>query len=128
MVENLASGLDEAEVPTEVTAPNEVDDNPFVTPPGEELATTSPAAEKKARGKRTIVKGVDRQGGEQEPTVTKTLFGDADVAEIDRQNNLRIGLLIGPKNLEKLRAFGYDVVKVQDGALTPGVAHRGLTT
>lgn len=123
MVENLASGMDEA---TEAQATDE--DSPFVTPPGEELATTSPAAEKARKGKRTIVKGVDRKNGEQDETTATTIFGDADVAEQDRQNNLRIGLLIGPKNLEKLRAFGYDVVKVQDGALTPGVAHRGLTT
>lgn len=119
MVENLATGMDEAEVPTATD-----DDNPFETPPGEELATTSAASEKKVRGKRTIVKAPEAPT----ETVAKTLFGDADVAEQDRQNNLRIGLLIGPKNLEKLRAFGYDVVKVQDGALTPGVAHRGLTT
>jgi hypothetical protein len=47
--------------------------------------------------------------------------------ENSRMHDRRVGLLVGPKNLEKLRAFGYDVVHVQDGPLTPGVAHRGLT-
>ena len=47
--------------------------------------------------------------------------------EASRMHDRRVGLLIGPKNLEKLRAFGYDAVFVQDAPLTPGVAHRGMT-
>ncbi len=45
---------------------------------------------------------------------------------VDRQ----IGQLIGPKNLEKLRGFGFDVVLVNNNRmpLTPGTSHRGMTT
>lgn len=47
-------------------------------------------------------------------------------AEERRKHDTLIGLLIGPKNLVKLRTFGYDVSKVSDNALSSGVAHRGL--
>lgn len=65
--------------------------------------------------------------GKPAATMAGALFADADKAEEVRAQNRLLGLLIGPKNVEKLRAFGYDIVKVKDGSLTPGVAHRGLT-
>lgn len=48
--------------------------------------------------------------------------------DAQRANDRKIGLMIGPKNLEKLRAFGYDVLLVNKdhAALSPGVAHAGL--
>ena len=46
-------------------------------------------------------------------------------AEERRKHDHKIGLLIGPKNLVKLRAFGYDC-KHLGGELASGVAHRGL--
>jgi hypothetical protein len=54
---------------------------------------------------------------------------DELAAERQRQSDRQVGLLIGPKNLEKLRAFGWDVVTVNANhdPLTPGIAHRGMT-
>lgn len=54
---------------------------------------------------------------------------DEMAAEKQRQQDRQVGLLIGPKNLEKLRAFGWDVVSINDNRqpLTPGIAHRGMT-
>lgn len=47
-------------------------------------------------------------------------------AETRRKHDHRIGLLIGPKNLVKLRTFGYDVAMVNPEGLSSGVAHRGM--
>ncbi len=48
------------------------------------------------------------------------------MAEARRKQDHKVGLLIGPKNLVKLRAFGFDVSQISNEALSSGVAHRGL--
>jgi hypothetical protein len=50
-------------------------------------------------------------------------------ADEQRAQDRKIGLLIGIKNLEKLRAFGYDVLLANPDhkALSAGTAHRGMT-
>lgn len=50
-----------------------------------------------------------------------------ELADDDRRkHDNRIGLLIGPKNLVKLRTFGYEVSMVNPDGLASGVAHRGM--
>lgn len=98
--------------------------DPFHIPEGELIEDVNPVHEKKQR--RRKVKEAAAEESER-VTTAKTIFGQADAAEEVREQNRLIGLLIGPKNLEKLRAFGYDVLKVKEGALTPSVAHRGMT-
>jgi hypothetical protein len=71
-------------------------------------------------------------------TTTGLFAGDAvaqaeekrlQLADEQRQADRQIGLLIGPKNLEKLRAFGYDVALVNPDhkPLASGTAHKGLS-
>lgn len=97
--------------------------------------------------KKNKIEGVDMSLEAHEPLGEDPVFGaepfadeppprisalfqpsPADLAADDRRKHDRkIGLLVGPKNLERLRAFGYDVAYVSSDSLAPGVAHRGLT-
>lgn len=43
-----------------------------------------------------------------------------------RKDDHKVGLLIGPKNLVKLRAFGFEVSRISEEGLSSGIAHRGL--
>jgi len=45
--------------------------------------------------------------------------------EKQRVADRQVGLLIGPKNLERLRAFGYDVNRVAEH-LSAGTSHSGI--
>lgn len=47
--------------------------------------------------------------------------------ELQRLHDRQVGLLIGGKNLERLRAFGFDVVSKGE-ALPPLSSHQGATT
>lgn len=88
---------------------------------GEVLEDTAP---KKGKRKRFEVTDVANTSGRLFPPSK-----DEMAAEKQRQQDRQVGLLIGPKNLEKLRAFGWDVVSINDNRqpLTPGIAHRGMT-
>lgn len=48
------------------------------------------------------------------------------IADNRRRDDHQVGLLIGPKNLVRLRAFGFEVSKISNEPLSSGVAHRGL--
>lgn len=77
--------------------------------------------------------GLDEDVAEIEKTpipAATNLFQDAEREHKrrskEKEADVKIGLLIGAKNLVKLRAFGYDVVETAPSV--PGDTHMGIAT
>lgn len=96
---------------------------------GDAVFTDEAAREAEAKDEMPEPKARRRKASSTDPTnISGRLFAatpEEAAAEDRRKHDHKIGLLIGPKNLVKLRAFGYDCKKISD-ELSSGVAHRGM--
>lgn len=96
---------------------------------GDPVFTDEAAQAAAARDEMPEPKARRKKASSTDPTnISGRLFAatpEEAAAEDRRKHDHKIGLLIGPKNLVKLRAFGYDCKKISD-ELSSGVAHRGM--